>query len=137
MNQPSAEKKERQRHRGKTTSDLDAALHRVQKRDTKITIASVAKEAGVSPALIHNRYPDFAEKIRGMTGKATRAQRDTKHDLLMAERNKNRQLREENERLQKELRNLASKNESLRAQLRLQGAIASGKVTVLDHRNEG
>lgn len=131
MSQTSVEANERSRNRETTQSDLESALQCIKKRGEKITIASVAREAGVSAPLIHNRYPDFAEKIRGIAGKGARAQRDANRNLLEAERAKNRQLRDDNARLLKELRSLASQNETLRARLRLQEGIASGKVTVL------
>ena len=38
--------------------------------DCKITISGVAKEAGVSNATIHNRYPDLASEIRELVRKA-------------------------------------------------------------------
>lgn len=96
-----------------------------------MSIAAVAKEAGVSRALIHNKYPDFAEQIRKASGKATRIQRDEKHRLLMEERDRNRALRSENEALAKEVRDLASENEALRREMAVQQAIAAGKVTKL------
>lgn len=133
---PDAVKLPRQRNRERTSFDLRLALHRLQKRSEKITIVAVAKEAGVSPALIHNKYPGFAEEIRKVMGKATRAQRDEKHDLLMAEREKNRALRAEIERLTRELRHLASENETLRREMAVQLAIASGNVVKM-HSGDG
>lgn len=130
MTRPSSvESSPRLRDREKTAFELKLAVNRLQKRGEKVTIAAVAKEAGVTPALVHNRYPNVAEEIRKLVGKATRAQRDTKHDLLMAEREKNRQLREQIEEQLQEIVKLASLNESLRAELSLQRAIADGKVT--------
>ncbi|WP_426151253.1 hypothetical protein [Pseudomonas sp. DC3000-4b1] len=38
----------------------------------KLSIASVAEEAGISNATIHNRYPDLAELIRQKTNKESR-----------------------------------------------------------------
>jgi AcrR family transcriptional regulator len=125
-NQSSIENKPRSRNRDRTESELKLALHRLQKREVRVSIAAVAKEAGVTPALLHNRYPGFAEEIRKLVGKATRTQRDTKHELLMEEREKNRQLREQIAGLMSELTNLASVNESVRAELVLERAIASG-----------
>jgi AcrR family transcriptional regulator len=118
----------RQRDREKTLFQLRLALNRLQKREVKVSIAAVAKEAGVTPALVHNRYPDFAEEVRKAVGKATRAQRDQKHELLITEREKNQQLREQVAELMMDLRNLASENEALRAELVLQQAIAAGNV---------
>lgn len=59
--------------REKTKKALDLAIKRLQKGTTKtvppgtkLSIAGVAKEAGVSNATIHNRYPEIAEKIRDL-----------------------------------------------------------------------
>lgn len=123
-----SEAEPRQRDREKTLFQMRLAMNRLQKRDAKVSIAAVAKEAGVTPALIHNRYPDFAEEVRKVVGKSTRAQRDQKHELLIAEREKNQQLREQVAELMMDLRNLASENEALRAELVLQQAVAAGNV---------
>ncbi|MES2361485.1 MAG: TetR family transcriptional regulator [Pseudomonadota bacterium] len=122
------ENEPRQRDREKTLFQLRLAMNRLQKRNAKVSIASVAKEASVTPALIHNRYADFAEEVRKTIGKSTRAQRDGKHELLVTEREKAKQLREQVAELMSDLRNMASENEALRAELALQRAIATGKV---------
>lgn len=118
----------RQRNRRKTEFTLELALNRLQRSGMKISIAAVANEAGVTPALLHNRYPDFAEAVRALIGKATRVQRDSKHALLVTEREKNRELRLQLSGLMEELKCLASINESLRVELTMQKAISSGKV---------
>jgi hypothetical protein len=51
-------------------------------------VTSVAREAGVSAALIHNHYPSIAERIRQEQGRGSRAQRDAKHQELKVEREK-------------------------------------------------
>ncbi|MBU0523851.1 TetR family transcriptional regulator [Pseudomonas mandelii] len=103
--------------------DLQLALARIQRGRThtgesKVTIAAVAREAGVSTALIHNHYPTVAEAIREAQGRSSRAQRDVKHQDLLAEREKNRMLRQENEELREKIANLASINEVLMAETR-------------------
>lgn len=119
----------RGRNRERTLQELQLALHRLQRAGAKITLKAVAEEAKVSPPLINNRYPDFAEEVRGIMGKAVRQQRDEKADLLTQEREKNRTLRELVASQLAEIRKLASVNESLRAELVLQQAIAEGKVS--------
>lgn len=98
--------------------DLKLALYRIQKGrtrtgETKITIAAVAREAGISTALIHNHYPSFAEAIREVQGRSSRAMRDVKHQDLMAERKKSAAYRQEIEDLRAKVANLASINEVL------------------------
>lgn len=103
--------------------DLRLALARIQRGrahtgETKVTIAAVAREAGVSTALIHNHYRNVAEAIREAQGRSSRAQRDVKHQDLIAEREKNKLLRQELEELRLKTADLASINEVLMAELR-------------------
>lgn len=98
--------------------ELQLALHRIERGraktgEKKVTIAAVAREAGVSAALIHNHYPSIAEAIRDAQGRSSRAQRDVKHQDLRAERDKNRALRQEVEELRTKVASLASLNEVL------------------------
>lgn len=103
--------------------DLRLALARIQRGrahtgESKVTIAAVAREAGVSTALIHNHYPNVAEAVREAQGRSSRAQRDVKHQDLIAEREKNKLLRQELEELHLKTADLASINEVLMAELR-------------------
>ncbi len=103
--------------------DLQLALARIQRGrantgETKVTIAAVAREAGVSTALIHNHYPIIAEMIRDAQGRSSRIQRDEKHQDLRAEREKNRALRQEIDELRAMIASLASINEVLIAENR-------------------
>ena len=123
------QKAPRKRDRKRTLNELELALQRIQQTGEKITLKAVADEAGVSPALLNNRYPDFAEKVRAIVGKSVRQQRNDKADLLAKEREKNRKLRELVESQLAEITKLASVNESLRAELVLEKAIADGKAS--------
>ena len=96
-------------------------------RSRKNTV-DVAQIANVTPALIHNTYPDLAEKIRGLVGKATRTQRDVKHDALVRERETSRALRQELAELRADLAKLASVNQVLLNEVALLKGIATGKV---------
>lgn len=118
----------RKRDRERTLHQLNLALIRVQRRGEKVTLKAVADEAKVSPPLINNRYPDFAEQVRAVTGKAIRQQRNEKAELLVKEREKNRKLRELVDSQLEEITRLASVNETLRTEMALLKAIAEGKV---------
>jgi hypothetical protein len=96
---------------------------------------SVAEEAKVHPSLINKRYPDFAEQVREIMGKTVRQQRNEKACLLVTEREKNRKLRELVDSHLEEITRLASVNETLRAELALQKAIAEGKVAPFRRKN--
>lgn len=98
--------------------DLLLALARIRSGrahsgESKVTIATVACEAGVSTALIHNHYPQVAEATLDVQGRSSRAQRDLKHQDLLTEREKTRMLRQEMETLRFQVANLASINEVL------------------------
>ncbi|NIF85779.1 TetR family transcriptional regulator [Comamonas sp. Tr-654] len=118
----------RKRDRERTLQELSLALVRVQQSGKKVTLKAVADEAKVSPPLIHNRYPDFAEQVRAVMGKAVRRQRDEMADLLIKEREKNRKLRELVSSQLVEIFRLASVNEALRIEQSLEKAIGEGKI---------
>jgi AcrR family transcriptional regulator len=117
--------------------DLRLALYRIQKGrphfgETKITIAAVAREAGVSTALIHNYYPKVAEAIREAQGRSSRTVRDMKHHDLIAERKRSAACRHEIEELRAKIASLASLNEMLLDENRvLKAKVSDRKVTDL------
>ena len=94
----------------------------------KVSLTDVAKAARVTTALIHNTYPDIAEKIRGLVGKAKRNQRDAKHDALIREREINRGLRQEIVETRADLAKLASINQVLLNEVALLKGMSAGKV---------
>lgn len=79
----------------------------------KLSIKAAAEEAQVSPALIHNKYPDLADDIRArMATTALTKQKETQdHSKITANRNK--ELRQEITNLKEELQKLASINATL------------------------
>lgn len=102
-------------------NDLRLAMFRIERgrahtKGVKMSIASVAREAGVSAALIHNYYPGIADAIRQAQGRDNRAQRDAKHQELKGARDKARELREEIASLRADVARLASINEVLQAE---------------------
>lgn len=116
------------RSRKQTEMRLKEAMDQLQHAGSKVSISAVAKAAEVTPALIHNTYPDIAERIRGVVGKSTRLQRDEKHDALLKERERNRELRAEVERLRLDAAKLASINLTLMSKLAVYEAASNGKV---------
>lgn len=116
------------RSRSKTLDALEEVIDGLVVGDEKISIASVARAAGVTPGLIHNTYPAVAERIRTLMGKSVRAQRDSKHQALMVEKEKNRSLRAENDQLLEELARIASVNQRLLFEMAELKAASSGKV---------
>ena len=114
--------------------ELKLALIRIQKGRTrtgeaKVTIAAVAREAGVSTTLIHNHYPKIAEAIREAQGRSSRAKREAKHQELTSERRKSADYRQEIEELRAKVFKLASINEVLLEEIRaLKAVMADSKV---------
>ena len=85
---------------------------KVVDKKRKISILTLAEEAGVSDSTIHNRYPDIAAEVRSIIGTDHRLQRDEKNDMLKLEKEKNKQLRNQIEQLELDVRKLASINAS-------------------------
>jgi AcrR family transcriptional regulator len=108
---------------------------RAQTKATKLSIAAVAREAGVSAALIHNHYPSIAEAIRNAQGHDSRAQRDAKHKALNRMKEVNRELRGEIESLRKKVATLASINEVLVSEVQVLKAKFNNPIVIdLDFR---
>lgn len=123
---------DRKVHNRKQTIDgIEQAIEQLQASQGKLSISAVAKMAGVTPALIHNTYPDLAEKIRGLVGKATRTQRDAKHSALVRERKINLTLRQELVETRATIAKLASVNQVLLNEMAVLKGIATGKVVAI------
>ncbi|RYE42022.1 MAG: TetR family transcriptional regulator [Hyphomicrobiales bacterium] len=116
------------RSREQTERRLKEAMEQLQHSGDKVSISAVAKAAQVTPALIHNTYPDIAERIRSVVGKSTRMQRDAKHEALVKEKERNRELRAEVERLRADAAKLASINLTLLSKLAVYEETGNGKV---------
>lgn len=132
---PEVDNPPRRRDRERTLNELQLALSRLQRANKKVSISAVAKEADVTPALIHNTYPDFAERIRTLVHRPVRAQRDDKHQELQLQRAANARLYKVIADQNKEIVDLASVNEGLRAEIQVLTRIVEGKV--LDLRSGG
>ncbi len=91
-----------------TRERIEKAIEEMRDAGSRMTISGVAREAGVSNATIHNRYPDLASRIRELSGKA--AQLDAKA-MLSKRRGTIKRVDEQQRALRNEL---AEKNEELR-----------------------
>lgn len=110
---------------------------RIKNKGLRMSIAAVAAEAGVTPALIHNTYPDTAEAIRAQLGRTTRLQRDAKADELVKARAALREVRNQLDQVLGDLVKLASINATLSEELTRLTAQNGGKVVVLPPRKSG
>ncbi|MBK3843314.1 TetR family transcriptional regulator [Paraburkholderia aspalathi] len=99
-----------------TRRRLELALRRLQhgkmqsSSDDRISIAAVAREAGVSNATIHNRYPDIAERVRALHVKASRLKTKAMPDTMDVIHRKLREAHQEIDRLKTDLVNSQSIN---------------------------
>ncbi|MDR5900142.1 hypothetical protein QC823_14260 [Halomonas vilamensis] len=101
---------------------IEKGRPKVVKPGRKLSIQSVAEEAGVSRATIHNNHPGLAERIREAGNKAVRTQRDDKNTELKELRAKHSELRQEyiharqlNQDMASEMATLVVENQRLRA----------------------
>lgn len=116
--------------------ELRLALSRIRRgrsrtKAKRLSIAAVAREAGVSAALIHNHYPDVAETIREAMGRGERATRELKDKDVKALRNRIRELNSEVKTLLTDVARLASINEVLIAENALFKTKVSAPGTVI------
>ncbi|MBH0571133.1 TetR family transcriptional regulator [Salmonella enterica] len=128
-------KSTRGRSRMKTLGALNKAIDNIIANNENLSIASVARAASVTSGLIHNTYPEVAERIRILMGKSARTQRDSKHQALINEKAKNRALRAEKDQLLIELAQLASVNQRLIFEMAKLKALSGGNIAELTPKN--
>ena len=110
---------------------IEKGRPRVVAPGRKLTIKSVAEEAGVSRATIHNNHPGLAERIREAGNKTARAQRDEKNAALKELRAKYTALRQEHIRSRELNQDMASEMATLEAENQRLRAIAESKKVVV------
>lgn len=124
----------RSRDRARTRDELALAVLRIKKQGGKLTITAVALEAGLTPALIHNSYPDMAEAIRSQAGKSARQKADVAATRLIDNRKRIKELMAELNKALLNIRQLTSKNETLRQELLLLKEAKAGKIFMLNQK---
>lgn len=104
---------------------------RIVQKGRKISIKALAEEAEVTDSLIHNKYPEFVEKVRVLQGKAIKDQRDAKADQLKKVRAEKRELQAQLTEAKTQLAVLGTQNAVLLERVRfLEGQAASGGKVV-------
>lgn len=100
----------------------------------RLSIAAVAKEAGVSNATIHNRYPEIADAVRKFVSATHATRLEVTRDKLKDCQARLVQLRKENAQLKIDLQNSQSINFRLLKENELSRAKLAQKDNVLDFR---
>lgn len=116
---------------------IEKGRPKVVSLDRKMSVTSVAEEAGVSDSLIHKDYTGLLERIKKNQDKGYRSERNKKHDALKAEKEKNRLLRQEIEELKLDNANLVSINVCLEQEIdTLRGVKNSKNVVEFKGKND-
>ncbi|WP_454829722.1 TetR family transcriptional regulator [Paraburkholderia xenovorans] len=103
--------------KSETRQALEMAIKRIRRGVTKVvppgqrmSIAAVAREAGVSNATIHNRHPDIADMVRQLIGEVEPAKMDIERNRLKECQMKLAELRKEHAQLKIDLQRSQSMN---------------------------
>lgn len=107
---------------------LLAALEALQRDQHKLSISAVARRAGVTPALIHNTYPDVAEQIRTLSGRDASALRSKEATALTILQTDNKRLHRDNSQLNADVARLASIVQTLTDEIARLRALSTGQV---------
>lgn len=116
---------------------LMLALHRIQRgrahtKATEVTFASVAAEAGVSAALIHNNYAaTVGVAIREAQGRAWKQLRDAMRQEIKDLKAQAREAQKEITTIKEQRRKLATLNEVLTRENEVLRAVKAGRVAPL------
>ena len=124
----------------RTNKNLKLALTRIVNgrpkvvdKGRKLSISSVAQEAGVSPTTIHRYHPDVVEEINSKSVNSDRQKAEKKNVQLKKERERTSELRNDVGELQAQVQKLTSINARLSAENeRLKALFDSKNVAVLN-----
>jgi chromosome segregation ATPase len=83
-------------------------------RGTRITVSSVAREAGVHRTMLHNHHADIVTQIRGLKNDGTEQQPCPQYSALAEARRQHKALRATIKQLQEDKEQLAQHNYALR-----------------------
>ena len=83
-------------------------------RDTRITVSSVAREAGVHRTTLHNHHADIVAQIHGLKDDGAEQEPRPQHATLAEARRQHKALRAIIEQLQEDKERLAQHNYALR-----------------------
>lgn len=112
------------------SSALNAAIDRIVAAGRALSIPSVAREVNVTPALIHNTYPEVKRRIRELTGADVPTKNSAKAKLTVSKQ-QNAKLLAQNRQLAHDNRRLASLLQGALFELALEKAKRAANVVDL------
>ena len=105
---------------------------RIPKDRCVMNISTVAKEAGFTPALIHNQYPDIADAIRSKANRTSDDRRRERLEEIRQLKSAGSELRKIIAQMQSDMTALASENARLVSEnLMLSAAAKKAEVSAL------
>lgn len=105
-------------------------------KDRKLSISSVAQEAGISRASLHNNYPDIIKRIQEINNAVSPTPIDKKDYSLKKLQAINKELRLEIRQINSELSKIASINATiLMENARLNSIVDSNNIVLLGKDN--
>lgn len=114
-----------------TEAKLRGVLAQAISAGKKVSISAIAREAGVTPSLVHTKYPVVAAAIRAHLGVTKRDEVESLRSRLLDQDGANRQLRAEVAQLRGDYAAVASVNASLKHEIAVLKASLEGKVSVI------
>lgn len=127
----------------KTREELNLALARLRnnnprivKRGTKISVTSIAKEAGVDPSTIYRFHESVRVEIRKASNAAAKKRPKADQDELQKAEQKAKEYRLTAEELDSQLRALAQQNYTLSLQLQEQKDFVSLRDKTISNLQE-
>lgn len=118
--------------REETEARLRGILAHAISAGEKVSITAVARAAGVTPSLVHTKYPAVAAAIRAHMGVTKRDEVESLRSRLLDHDEANRQLRAEVAQLRGDYAAVASVNASLKHEIAVLKASLEGKVSVIN-----
>jgi hypothetical protein len=110
---------------------------RIDKDRCRMNISTVAREAGVTPASIHNNYPDVAEAIRKKVGKTGPSQCELQDGEIKRLLTSVELLRQRLKAAERDVTRIASENAKLMSENAvLKAQLGAGNVVHLRRRQD-
>lgn len=132
------------RNKHSTRDEIRRAIQRIEhgrpkrigKDRCRMNISTVAREAAISAASIHNTYPDIAEAIRAKAGKTSRSTLDAERlegkrlvELLRLARERLKAAERDVRRIASENARLVTENAVLKAKLASRNVVSLGEIS--------